>query len=62
MTQSEAMKLFEEKVTDENDIKSMCNLAKNVRKECLVKIGSFLRIACLSFFQLSWNVLSLGQV
>ena len=41
ITQSEAMKLFEEKVTDKNDIKLLCNLAKNVRKEVLSQDWQF---------------------
>ena len=41
ITQSEAMKLFEEKVTDENDVKSLRKLAKNVRKEVLSQDWQF---------------------
>ena len=47
ITQSEAMKLFEEKVTDENDKKSLCNLAKNVRKEALSQDCQFSRMPFL---------------
>ena len=35
------MKLFEEKVTDENDVKSLRKLAKNVRKEVLSQDWQF---------------------
>ena len=41
ITQSEAMKLFEEKVTDKNDVKSLRKLAKNVRKEVLSQDWQF---------------------
>ena len=36
-----AMKLFEEKVTDEKDVKSLRKLAKNVRKEVLSQDWQF---------------------
>lgn len=41
ITQSEAMKLFQEKVTDENVVKSLRKLAKNVREEVLSQDWQF---------------------